>query len=83
MCPISVESPKGKGKSTWFSFDFFKEIIDYAVKNGTKAIKLNYVNEPSAIISSIIKSDEKDRKLEAFHWHILDRPKKQSFINIS
>ena len=46
MCPISVESPKGKGKSTWFSFDFFKEIIDYSVKNGTKAIKLNYVNEP-------------------------------------
>ena len=24
MCPISAESPKGKGKSTWFDFEFFK-----------------------------------------------------------
>lgn len=46
MCPISAESPKGKGKDTWFDFTFFKEIIKYAVKNGTKAIKLNYINEP-------------------------------------
>ena len=46
MCPISAESPKGKGKSTWFDFGFYKELIDYAVNNGTKAIKLNYINEP-------------------------------------
>ena len=46
MCPISAESPKGKGKKTWFDFDFFKEIIDYSTKKGTRAIKLNYINEP-------------------------------------
>lgn len=46
MCPISAESPKGKGKNTWFDFDFYKKIIDFSVKNGTKAIKLNYINEP-------------------------------------
>ena len=26
--------------------DFFKELIDYSVKKGTRAIKLNYINEP-------------------------------------
>ena len=46
MCPISAESPKGKGVNTWFKFDVYQKIIDYAVKNGVKAIKLNYVNEP-------------------------------------
>ena len=46
MCPISAESPKGKGKKTWFDFEFFKELIDYSVKKGTRAIKLNYINEP-------------------------------------
>jgi radical SAM protein with 4Fe4S-binding SPASM domain len=46
MCPISAESPKGKGKSTWFDFELYKEIIDYAVLKGTRAIKLNYINEP-------------------------------------
>ena len=46
MCPISAESPKGKGKKTWFDFDFFKEIIDYASEKGTRSIKLNYINEP-------------------------------------
>lgn len=46
MCPISAESPKGKGKKTWFDFEFYKELLEYAVKNGTKAIKLNYINEP-------------------------------------
>ena len=46
MCPISAESLKGKGKSTWFDFEFFKELIDYSVDKGTKAIKLNYINEP-------------------------------------
>ena len=39
MCPISAESPKGKGKKTWFDFDFFKEILTFSVKKGTKAIK--------------------------------------------
>ena len=28
MCPISAESPKGKGKSTWFDFELYKKIID-------------------------------------------------------
>ena len=37
---------KGKGKKTWFDFEFFKEILEYSVKKGTKAIKLNYINEP-------------------------------------
>ena len=46
MCPISAESPKGKGKSTWFDFELYKKIIDYSYKQGTRAIKLNYVNEP-------------------------------------
>jgi radical SAM protein with 4Fe4S-binding SPASM domain len=46
MCPISAESTKGKGPSTWFSYDFYKKLIDYAVANGTRAVKLNYVNEP-------------------------------------
>ena len=46
MCPISAESPKGKGKKTWFDFEFFKEILEYSVKKGTQAIKLNYINEP-------------------------------------
>ena len=46
MCPISAESPKGKGKSTWFDFEFYKKLIDYSVENGTRAIKLNYINEP-------------------------------------
>lgn len=46
MCPISAESPKGKGKNTWFDYEFYKELIDYSVKKGTRAIKLNYINEP-------------------------------------
>ncbi|WP_440915367.1 radical SAM/SPASM domain-containing protein [Candidatus Pelagibacter sp.] len=54
MCPISVESPKGKGKNTWFDFDFFKKLIDYSVKKGTRAIKLNYINEP-LIRNDIVK----------------------------
>jgi len=46
MCPISAESPKGKGVKTWFDFNFFKRIVAYAAKRGTRAIKLNYINEP-------------------------------------
>ncbi len=46
MCPISAESPKGKGPKTWFSFKKYKSIIDDGVKNGLCAIKLNYINEP-------------------------------------
>ena len=46
MCPISAESPKGKGKSTWFSLDLYKQIVSDGVKRGLRAIKLNYVNEP-------------------------------------
>ena len=54
MCPISAESPKGKGKSTWFDFDLYKKIINYSYDQGTRAIKLNYVNEP-LIRKDIIK----------------------------
>jgi radical SAM protein with 4Fe4S-binding SPASM domain len=46
MCPISAESPKGKGKNTWFSIDLYKQIVSDGVKRGLRAIKLNYVNEP-------------------------------------
>ena len=46
MCPISAESAKGKGKATWFSIDLYREIILDGVKNGLKALKLNYINEP-------------------------------------
>jgi radical SAM protein with 4Fe4S-binding SPASM domain len=46
MCPISSESPKGKGKSTWFDFNFYKEIIDFGSENGLCSLKLNYINEP-------------------------------------
>jgi len=46
MCPISAESPNGKGKSTWFSFELYKQIVSDGVRRGLRAIKLNYVNEP-------------------------------------
>jgi len=46
MCPISAESTENKGKSTWFPFAIYKEIIDQAVINGLQALKLNYINEP-------------------------------------
>ena len=46
MCPNSAESNNGKGKDTWFRFDDFKRILDTGIKNGLKAIKLNYINEP-------------------------------------
>jgi len=46
MCPISAESVRGKGPSTWFDFSKYKELVDFAVENGTKALKLNYINEP-------------------------------------
>lgn len=46
MCPNSAESNNRKGKDTWFKFDDFKRILDAGVKNGLKAIKLNYLNEP-------------------------------------
>lgn len=46
MCPISAESPKGKGPATWFPFELFQEIISDGVSKGLKAVKLNYINEP-------------------------------------
>ena len=62
MCPISAESPKGKGKKTWFDFEFFKETLEYSVKHGTKAIKLNYINEP-LIRNDLIKFIEFAKKI--------------------
>lgn len=46
MCPISAESPKGKGKATWFSIAEFQACIQDAVAQGLRALKLNYINEP-------------------------------------
>ena len=54
MCTWSAENTKGRGKSTWFSFEAFKEIIDDGVTKGLKAIRLNYINEP-LIRKDIIK----------------------------
>lgn len=46
MCRLSVESNENKGKQHWFKFETFKKIIEDGVKNGLKAVKLNYINEP-------------------------------------
>lgn len=46
MCTWSIESKKGKGKNTWFSFDTYKKIVSDGVNNGLKAVRLNYINEP-------------------------------------
>ncbi len=46
MCTWSAENSKGRGKTTWFNFKAFKEIIDDGVPKGLKAIRLNYINEP-------------------------------------
>jgi radical SAM protein with 4Fe4S-binding SPASM domain len=46
MCTWSTEDKKGKGKNTWFSFETYKKIISDGVKNGLKAVRLNYINEP-------------------------------------
>ena len=46
MCTWSAENSKGRGKTTWFNFKAFKEIIDEGVEKGLKAIRLNYINEP-------------------------------------
>ena len=54
MCTWSAENSAGRGKKTWFSFEAFKEIIDDGIKNGLKAIRLNYINEP-LIRKDIIK----------------------------
>ena len=54
MCTWSAENTAGRGKKTWFSFSAFKEVIDEGVKNGLKAIRLNYINEP-LIRKDIIK----------------------------
>ena len=46
MCTWSSEITGGKGKKTWFDFNYFKEVIDQGVDNGLCAIRLNYINEP-------------------------------------
>lgn len=46
MCTWSAENAAGRGKKTWLSFSTFKEVIDEGVKNGLRAIRLNYINEP-------------------------------------
>ena len=46
MCTWSAENTKGRGKTTWFNINAFKEIIDEGVQKGLKAIRLNYINEP-------------------------------------
>ena len=54
MCTWSAENTAGRGKKTWFSFEAFQEIIDEGTKNGLRAIRLNYINEP-LIRKDIIK----------------------------
>ena len=38
MCPISAESPKGKGKKTWFDFEFFKETLEIQLNMALKRL---------------------------------------------
>ena len=46
QCVQYQQSLQKEKEKTWFDFEFFKEILDFSVKKGTKAIKLNYINEP-------------------------------------
>lgn len=46
MCTWSAENTSNKGKSTWISFELYKEIIDEGVNKGLSAVRLNYINEP-------------------------------------
>lgn len=61
MCTWSAENNSNKGKTTWLSFDVFKETIDEGVDKGLKAIRLNYINEP-LIRKDIIKYIEYAKK---------------------
>lgn len=61
MCTWSAENTAGRGKKTWFSFEAFQEIIDEGAKNGLRAIRLNYINEP-LIRKDIIKFIEYAKK---------------------
>lgn len=45
MCTWSVENTIEK-KEDWFTFEDYKKLISYAVQNGTKSIRLTYINEP-------------------------------------
>lgn len=45
MCTWSAEKAIEK-KEDWFSFEEYKKIINDAIKNGTKSIRLCYINEP-------------------------------------
>ncbi len=51
-CPWS--ETRKNNKILYFSFDLYKKILDDAVVNGLKAIRLNYINEP-LIRKDIIK----------------------------
>ena len=62
MCTWSAENTAGRGKKTWFSFEAYQEIIDEGIKNGLKAIRLNYINEP-LIRKDIIKFIEYAKKV--------------------
>lgn len=45
MCTWSMENTQEK-KEDWFKFEDYKNLIDKAAKNGTKSIRLTYINEP-------------------------------------
>jgi len=45
MCTWSVENTMEK-KEDWFPFEDYKKLISDAVQNGTKSIRLTYINEP-------------------------------------
>ena len=59
--PDTAGSPKGKGKKHGLILNF-KRNIRVFVKNGTKAIKLNYINEP-LIRNDLIKFIEFAKKI--------------------
>ena len=61
MCIWSAEKTVGRGKKTLFSFEACQEIIDEGAKNGLRAIRLNYINEP-LIRKDIIKFIEYAKK---------------------
>jgi len=45
MCTWSIENAVEK-KEDWFSFEDYKKLISNAVHEGTKSIRLTYINEP-------------------------------------
>jgi radical SAM protein with 4Fe4S-binding SPASM domain len=45
MCTWSMENTQEE-EEDWFKFEDYQQLIDRSVKNGTKSIRLTYINEP-------------------------------------